>query len=142
MSLSSRNGVYSTYIITAFFCWISPISLKQIMVWYLISAYIHGYFLFISYLPCIPVRVPQRSMGFLPVGPLIVKESVQTPVVVSTMSKLSKSSLNWHMSRRLTKDQQLNSWVIKQNNFVDNWQWFLSCFKNRKHFLHTLISLI
>ena len=100
------------------------------------------YFLFISYLPCIPVRVPQRSIGFLPVGPLIVKESVQTPVVVSTMSKLSKSSLNWHMSRRLTKDQQLNSWVIKQNNFVDNWQWFLSCFKNRKHFLHTLISLI
>ena len=119
MSLSFQNDVYSTYIITAFFCWISPIRLKQIMVWYWISAYTHGYFLFISYLPCIPVRVPQRSMGFLPVGPLIVKESVQTPVVVSTMSKLSKSSLNWHISRRLTKDNlRIKSAVKLESNQI------------------------
>ena len=57
----------------------------------------------IFYLPCIPVRVPQRSIGFLPVGPAIVKESVQTPKVVSTMSKLVKSSLNWHISVIKTK---------------------------------------
>ena len=62
----------------------------------------------IFYLPCIPVRVPQRSIGFLPVGPAIVKESVQTPKVVSTMSKLVKSSLNWHISVIKTKISEYN----------------------------------
>ena len=109
---------FMKYIITALFCWISPISLKQIIAlilnfstkpWFI-------FFLFPTYLPWNPVRVPQRSIGFLPVGPLIVKESVQTPVVVSTKSKLSKSSLNWHMSRKLTKDQQL----ILREYFVEN----------------------
>ena len=52
----------------------------------------------VCYLPCNPVSVPHKSMGFLPVGPAMVKESVHTPAVVSTMSKLSKSSLNWQIS--------------------------------------------
>ena len=46
------------------------------------------------YLRCISVFVPHKSIGFLPVGPATVKESVQIPVEASVMSKLSKSSLN------------------------------------------------
>ena len=60
------------------------------------------------YLPCIPVNVPHKSIGFLPVGPLIVKESVQTPAAVSTKSKLSKSNLNWHISESRNNERTDN----------------------------------
>ena len=48
----------------------------------------------IDNLRCIPVSVPQRSNGFCPLGVVTAKESVQTPAVVSVISKLSKSNLN------------------------------------------------
>ena len=50
-----------------------------------------------------PVSVPHRSRGGWPAGVVVPNESVQTPAVVSVMSKLSKSSLNWQISE---KDQQ------------------------------------
>ena len=43
---------------------------------------------------CCPVSVPHKTRGFCPEGPVMVKESAHAPVVVvSVMSKLSKSNL-------------------------------------------------
>ena len=53
---------------------------------------------FLWYLLCCPVRVPHKSKGFCPLCPVIAKESVHTPAVVSVMSKLSKSNRSWHIS--------------------------------------------
>ena len=58
-----------------------------------------------SHIPCIPVSVPHRFIGFLPVGPVIANESRQAPyvlpvVVLSVKSKKSKSSLSWQISEK------------------------------------------
>ena len=46
-----------------------------------------------------PVSVPHKTWGFWPDLPVMVNESVHTPVVVtSVMSKLSKSNLIWQIS--------------------------------------------
>ena len=52
-----------------------------------------------SHIPCISVNVPHKFIGFLPVGPVIINESMQAPavvpaVVLSVKSKKSKSSLS------------------------------------------------
>ena len=47
-----------------------------------------------------PVSVPHRSRGGWPAGVVVPNESVQTPAVVSVMSKLSKSNLNWQISEK------------------------------------------
>ena len=56
------------------------------------------------HIPCISVSVPHKSIGFLPVGPVIINESMQAPAVapvavVSAKSKKSKSSLK-HVKRK------------------------------------------
>jgi hypothetical protein len=50
--------------------------------------------LVITSLPCCPVFVPHSTGGLLPVGPVMVKLSVQTPdMATSVMSKNVKSNL-------------------------------------------------
>jgi len=46
---------------------------------------------------CFPVSVPHRVEGFLPVGPVAVKLSVQAPAVVSVISNSWKSKRNWQI---------------------------------------------
>ena len=65
----------------------------------------YGCIFFAAGVPCIPVSVPHRFIGFLPVGPVIANESRQAPyvlpvVVLSVKSKKSKSSLSWQISEK------------------------------------------
>ena len=60
-----------------------------------------------SHIPCISVNVPHKFIGFLPVGPVIINESMQAPfdvataaAVFSAKSKVSKSSLSWQISEK------------------------------------------
>jgi len=83
-----------------------------------------------KYLQCIPVSVPHKSIGFNPVGPDTTSESVQTPAVVSVISKLSKSRRIWQISEKylmkLLKGNKiilLHMWqILERNQFFSKQQ--------------------